>query len=301
VQAQNYPTRPVRILVASPPGGTADFLARVMGQWLSKRFGQPFLVENKGGAGNSVAAEAVAKAGPDGHTLLLVNPAHILHASLYKSADFDFARDIVPVSGLVRAPNVMEVHPSVPASTVPEFVRYAKANPGKMNYASAGVGTLLHLGGELFKMLAGVDLVHVPYRGTAPALTALLSGQVQMMCDNISTSIEHIRSGTLRALAVTTAIRSEMLPDLPTVADFLPGFEQSAIFGVGVPMGTPIAIVNRLNTEINAGLADADLKKRLAQVAGPILAGSPNDFGQLVARETDKWVRIIRSVGIKPA
>jgi len=300
-QAQRYPSRPVRILVASPPGGTADFLARVMGEWLSQQFGQPFLVENKGGAGNVLAAEAAARASPDGHTLLLINPAHMLHAMLYKSADFNFVRDIAPVAGLIRAPNVMEVHPSVPANTVPEFIAYAKANPGKMNYASAGIGTLLHLGGELFKMLAGIDLVHIPYRGTAPALMALLGGEVQMMCDNISTSIEHIRAGKLRALAVTTAARSEMLPDLPTVGTFLPGFEQSAVFGIGVPIRTPIEIVNRLNTEINTGLGDANLKKRLAQVAGPTLPGSANDFGELVARETDKWGKVIRSIGIEPA
>jgi tripartite-type tricarboxylate transporter receptor subunit TctC len=300
-QAQDYPARPVRILVSSPPGGTADFLARVMSQWLSQRLRQTFLVENKGGAGNSVAAEMVARANPDGHTLLLVNPAHMLHAMLYNSADFNFIRDIAPVAGLIRAPNVMEVHPSVPAGTVPEFIAYVKANPGKINYASAGVGTLLHLGGELFKMLAGIDLVHVPYRGTAPALTALLSGQVQMMCDNISTSIDHIHAGTLRALAVTTATRSEVLPELPTVGDFLPGFEQSAVFGIGAPVRTQIEIVTRLNTEINAALADATLKKRLAQVAGPTLAGSPRDFGELVTRETDKWAKVIRSIGIRPA
>src|SRR5215470_7906168 len=242
--SQAYPSRPVRILVASPPGGMADFLARVIGQWLSERFGQPFVTENRSGAASTVAAEAVANAAPDGHTLLLINPANALNATLHDNLKFNLARDIAPVAGLIRAPNVMEVHPSVPAKTVPEFIAYAKANPGKINYASAGNGTLLHLAGELFKMMAGIDIVHVPYRGTTAALTDLLGGQVQMMCDNISTSIDHIRAGKLRALAVTTAMRSEMLPDLPTVGDFLPGFEQSALFGVGAPRNTPSAIID---------------------------------------------------------
>jgi tripartite-type tricarboxylate transporter receptor subunit TctC len=298
--AQAYPTRPVRILVASPPGGTADFLARLMGQWLSGRLGKPFIVENRQGAGTNIAAETVANANPDGHTLLLVDPAHVLNATLYDKLNFNFIRDIAPIAGLLRAPNVMEVHPSVPAKTVPELIAYAKANPGKVNYASAGTGTLLRVAGELFKMMAGVDMVHVPYRGTAPALTDLLGGQVQMMCDNISTSIEHIRAGKLRALAVTTATRSEMLPELPTVGDFLPGFEQSAFFGVGAPKRTPAEVVDKLNTEINAGLADPKIKARLAEVAGPVLPGSPADFGKLIAQETEKWGKVIKFVGIKP-
>ena len=298
--SQAYPNRPVRILVASPPGGTADFLARIMGQWLSERLGQPFVTENRSGAATIAAAEAVANAAPDGHTLLLINPAHALNATLYDKLKFNFARDIAPVAGLIRAPNVMEVHPSVPARTVPEFIAYAKANPGKINYASAGTGTLLHVAGELFKMMAGIDMVHVPYRGTAAALTDLLGGQVQMMCDNISTSIEHIRAGKLRALAVTTATRSELLPELPTVGEFLPGFEQSAFFGVGAPIRTPVEIIDKLNAEINAGLADARIKTRLAQVAGPALVGSPADFGRLIAHETEEWGRVIKLVGIKP-
>ena len=298
--SQAYPSRPVRILVASPPGGTADFLARVMGQWLSERLGQPFVTENRSGAASNVAAETVANAAPDGHTLLLINPAHTLNATLYENLKYNFIRDIAPVAGLIRAPNVMEVHPSVPARTVPEFIAYAKANPGKINYASAGTGTLLHVAGELFKMMAGIDMVHVPYRGTTAALTDLLAGQVQMMCDNISTSIEHIRAGKVRALAVTTATRSELLPELPTVGEFLPGFEQSAFFGVGAPIRTPADIIDRLNAEINAGLADARIKARLAEVAGPVLAGSPADFGKLIAHETQKWGRVIKLVGIKP-
>ncbi len=299
-RAQAYPTRPVRIVVASPPGGTADFLARVMGHWLSERLGQPFMIENRQGAGTNIAAEAVANANPDGYTLLLVNPAHALNATLYDKLNFNFIRDIAPVAGLLRAPNVMEVHPSVPAKTVPEFIAYAKAHPGKINYASAGTGTLLHVAGELFKMIAGIDMVHVPYRGTAPALTDLLGGQVQMMCDNISTSIEHIRAGKLTALAVTTATRSELLPDLPTVGEFLPGFEQSAFFGVGAPKRTPAEIVERLNTEINAGLTDPKIKARLAELAGPVLPGSPADFGRLIAQETEKWGKVIKFAGIKP-
>ena len=298
--AQSYPTRPVRILVASPPGGVADTLARIMSQWLSERLGQPFMIENRTGAGNNLAAEAVANAPADGHTLLVVNPAHALNASLYNNPKFNFIRDIAPVAGLLRAPNVMEVHPSVPAKTVPEFIAYAKANPGKINYASAGTGTLLHVAGELFKMMAGIDLVHIPYRGTTPALNDLLGGQVQMMCDNISTSIEHIRAGKLRALAVTTAARSEMLPDLPTVGDFLPGFEQSAFFGIGAPRNTPKEIVDRLNKETNAGLADPKIKTRLAELAGPVLPGSPADFGKLITDETEKWGKVIKFVGIKP-
>jgi tripartite-type tricarboxylate transporter receptor subunit TctC len=298
--SQAYPNRPVRILVASPPGGTADFLARIMGQWLSERLGQPFVTENRSGASSNVAAEVVANAAPDGHTLLLINPAHALNATLYDKLKYNFTRDITPVAGLMRAPNVMEVHPSVPVKTVPQFIAYAKANPGKVNYASAGTGTLLHVAGELFKMIAGIDMVHVPYRGTAAALTDLLGGQVQMMCDNISTSIEHIRAGKLRALAVTTAVRSELLPELPTVGDFLPGFEQSAFFGVGAPIRTSVEIIDKLNAEINAGLADARVKARLAEVAGQVLAGSPADFGKVIAHETEKWGRVIKLVGIKP-
>jgi len=298
--ANAYPTRPVRLIVGSS-GGTADFLARLMGQWLSGRLGQPFIVENRPGASSNIAAEAVVRAAPDGYTLLLVSPGMAMNASLYDKVNFVFLRDIVPVAGLIRAPNVMEVHPSIPAKTVPEFIAYAKANPGKINYASNGAGSLLHLGGELFKMMAGIDIVHVPYRGTAPALTDLLGGQVQMMCDNISTSIEHIRSGKLRALAVTTTTRSELLPELPTVGDFLPGFEQSAFFGIGAPRSTPAEIVDRLNKEINAGLADPKIKARLADVAGPVLPGSPADFGKLIKQETEKWGKVIRMLGIAPA
>jgi tripartite-type tricarboxylate transporter receptor subunit TctC len=296
--AQAYPTRPVRVLLGGPPGGVADTLARLMGQWLSERLHQPFVVENKSGARN-VTAEAVANATPDGHTLLITNPAHFLNGALYDRLNFNFVHDIAPVAGLLRAPNVMEVHPALPVKSVPEFIAYAKANPGKVNYASNGVGTLLHVAGELFKMMAGIDIVHVPYRGTAPALRDLLGGQVQMMCDNISTSIDHIRAGRLRAFAVTTTTRSEVLPELPTVSEFLPGFEQSAIFGVGAPRDTPKGIIERLNTEINAGLADPKLKARFADLAGPVLPGSPSDFARLIAEETEKWSKVIRTIGLK--
>jgi len=299
-RAQVYPTRPVRILVASPPGGLADTLARLMGQWLSERLGQTFVIENRSGAGNNIAAEVVANANPDGYTLLIVNPAHFLNTALYEKPTYNFVRDIAPVAGLLRAPNVMEVHPSLPVKTVPEFIAYAKARPGKINYASAGTGTLLHVAGELFKMMAGIDMVHVPYRGTSAALTDLLGGQVQMMCDNISTSIDHIRAGKLRALAVTTATRSEMLPELPTVGEFLPGFEQSALFGVGAPRNTPGEIIDQLNREINAGLADPKMKLKLIDLAGPALPGSPADFGKVIAHEIEKWGRVIKLVGIKP-
>jgi tripartite-type tricarboxylate transporter receptor subunit TctC len=269
-----------------------------MGEWLSERLHQPFVVENKSGARN-VTAEAVANATPDGHTLLITNPAHFLNGALYDRPNFNFVHDIAPVAGLLRAPNVMEVHPALPVKSVPEFIAYAKANPGKINYASNGVGTLLHVAGELFKMMAGIDIVHVPYRGTAPALKDLLGGQVQMMCDNISTSIDHIRAGRLRAFAVTTTTRSEVLPELPTVSEFLPGFEQSAIFGVGAPRDTPKGIIERLNTEINAGLADPKLKARFADLAGPVLPGSPSDFARLIAEETEKWSKVIRTIGLK--
>ena len=294
-----YPTRPVRLLVPSPPGGLADTLARLMGQWLSVRLHQPFVIENKSGAGNNIAAEAVANAAPDGYTLLITNPAHFLNGALYERLNYNFVHDIAPVAGLLRAPNVMEVHPTVPVTSVPEFIAHAKANPGKINYASAGTGTLLHVAGELFKMMADIDIVHVPYRGTTAGLTDLLSGQVQMMCDNISTSIDHIRAGRLHALAVTTATRSEVLPELPTVGDFLPGFEQSAIFGVGAPRDTSKEIIERLNTEINAGLADPALRTRFADLAGPALPGTPADFGRLIAEEIEKWSKVIRTVGIK--
>jgi tripartite-type tricarboxylate transporter receptor subunit TctC len=296
--AQAYPARPVRIIVGSATAGMLDILARLMGQWLSDRLSQPFVIENRPGAGTNVGTEAVVNANPDGHTLLLIAPGSAINATLYDKLSFNFIRDIAPVAGIIRAPNIMEVHPSVPVKTVPEFVAYAKANPGKLNYASAGTGTSLHVAGELFKMMAGVDMVHVPYRGTAPALTDLLGGLVQVMFDNITTSIEHIRAGKLRALAVTTAKRTEMLPDLPTVGEFLPGFEASAFFGLGAPKRTPVEIVDRLNTEINTAFTDPKMKARLAEL-GTILPGSPADFGKLIAAETEKWAKVVKFSGAR--
>jgi tripartite-type tricarboxylate transporter receptor subunit TctC len=298
--AQSYPARPVRLLVASPPGGIADLLARLMGQWLSKRLGQPFVIENRPGGGTNIATEAAVNAAPDGYTLLLVSPANAINASLYDKLKFNFIRDIAPVAGLLRAPNVMVVNPSVPAKTFPEFIAYAKANPQKINYASFGAGTTLHVSGELLKMMAGVDIVHVPFRGTAQAQAALLGGQVQLMFDNISSSIGHIKAGKLTALAVTTATRSHALPDLPTVGDFLPGFESSAFFGIGAPKDTPREIIGMLNKEINAGLADPAIKARLADLAGPALPGTSADFGKLIADETERWGKVVRFAGIRP-
>jgi tripartite-type tricarboxylate transporter receptor subunit TctC len=297
--AQAYPTRPVRLIVGSAPAGMLDMLARLMGQWLSERLGQPFVIENRPGAGTNIGTEGVVNANPDGYTLLLVAPGSAINATLYDKLNFNFIRDIAPVAGIIRAPNVMEVHPSVPAKTVPEFIAYAKANPGKINYASAGTGTSLHVAGELFKMMTGVNMAHVPYRGTAPALADLLGGQVQVMFDNITTSIEHIRAGKLIPLAVTTATRSAMLPDLPTVGDFLPGFEASAFFGVGAPKNTPAEIVEKLNKEINAGLTDPKMKARLAEL-GTVLPGSPADFGKLIVEETEKWAKVVKFSGAKP-
>jgi tripartite-type tricarboxylate transporter receptor subunit TctC len=296
--AQTYPMRPVRIIVPAAPGGTNDVLARLMGQWLSQRFGQQFVVENRPGGGSNIGTEVAVNANPDGYTLLLVANASAVNATLYDKLNFNFIRDIAPVAGIARVPNVMELHPSIPARTIPEFIAYAKANPGKISYASAGTGTLLHMAGELFKMMAGIDLVHVPYRGSAPALSDLLGGQVQMMCDNIPTSIEHIRAGKLTALAVTTATRSELLPELPTVGDFLPGFEAASFFGVGAPRRTPTEIIDRLNKEINAGLADLKMKARLSEL-GPVLLGSPADFGKLIVEETEKWAKVVKFAGIK--
>jgi tripartite-type tricarboxylate transporter receptor subunit TctC len=297
--AQTYPTRTVRLIVPTAPAGTLDILARLMALWLSERLGQSFIVENRPGAGTNIGTEVVVNANPDGYTLLLVAPGSAINATLYDRINFNFIRDIAPVAGIIRAPNVMELHPSVPAKSVLEFIAYAKANPGKVNYASAGTGTSLHMAGELFKMMAGIDMVHVPYRGTAPALIDLLAGQVQLMFDNIPTSIEHIKAGRLTALAVTTAARSPMLPELPTVGDFLPGFEASAFFGIGAPRNTPAEIVNTLNKEINAGLTDPKMSARLTEL-GTVIPGSPADFGKLIAEETEKWGKVVKFSGAKP-
>ena len=299
-RAQTYPSRPVRWVVPFPPGGVTDIVARLISQWLSERLGQPFVIENRPGAGGNIGAEAVVKAAPDGYTLYLSSSPNAISATLYDNLNFNFIRDIAPVASISISPLVMEVNPSVPAKTVPEFVAYAKANSGKLNMASNGNGTTSHLAGELFKMMTGINMLHVPYRGAAPALTDLIGGQVQVMFDVMASSIEHIRAGKLRALAVTTATRSEALPDVPNVGEFLPGFEASAWQGVGVPKNTPTEIVDKLNKEINAGLADPKLRARLADLGGTVIGGSPADFGKLIADETEKWGKVIRAANIKP-
>jgi tripartite-type tricarboxylate transporter receptor subunit TctC len=298
--AQAYPSRQVRIIVGFPAGGPADIYARLIGQRLSERLGQPFIVENRPGAGGNIATEAVVKAPPDGYTLLMVAPTHAINATLYEGLNHNFIRDIAPVAGLAREPVVMEVNPSVPVKTVAEFIAYAKANPGKLNYGSAGNGTTQHVACELFKMMTGANIVHVPYRGQAPALADLLSGQVQVMFDVTTTSIEYIRAGKLRALAVATATRLEVLPDLPTVGDFLPGYEASNFRGIGAPKHTPVEIVGKLNKEMNSILADPNMKARIAGIGGTILPGSPADFGKLIAEETEKWAKVVKFAGIKP-
>jgi tripartite-type tricarboxylate transporter receptor subunit TctC len=299
--AQTYPSRPVRIIVGFPAGGGIDIVARLMGEWLSQRLGQPVIIENRPGAAGNLGVEAVVRAPADGYTLLWANSANAISASLYEKLNYDLIRDIAAVAGVVRVPQVMEVNPSFQAKTIPEFIAYAKANPGKLNFGSAGTGSAVHVAGELFKMMAGVDMVHVPYRGGALALTDLLGGQVQVVFDNMATSIEHIRAGKLRALAVTTAMRSETLPNVPAVGEFVPGYEASVWWGVGVPKNTPGEIVNRLNNEINAGLADPKIKARLAaDFAGTMLAGSPTDFAKLIADEIEKWAKVVKFSGAKP-
>jgi tripartite-type tricarboxylate transporter receptor subunit TctC len=298
-RAQSYPTRPVRIIIGYTPGGSADITARLMAQWLSERLGQSFVVESRPGGGTNIATEAAVRSPADGYTLFLVAPANAINATLYEKLNYDFIRDIAPVAGLIRFPNIMEVNPSVPAKTVPEFIAYAKANPGKINYASSGNGSTIHMSAELFKMMAGVDMVHLPYRGGAPALTDMLAGQVQVMFDNLPTSIEHLRVGKLRPLAITSATRSELLPDVPAVADFVPGYESSAWYGVGVPKGTPAEIIDRLNKEINAILAEPRAKTRIADMGATLIAGSPADFGRLIAEETEKWGTVVRFSGAK--
>src|SRR5262245_51485942 len=298
--AQAYPSRPVRWVVGTVAGSSPDMFARLIGQWLSDRLGRPFVIENRPGAGTNIATELVVRAPPDGYTLLFITSANSINATLYDKLNFNFIRDIVPVATIVRVPSVMEVNPSFPAKTVPEFIAYTKANPGKVNMASAGNGTVSHVAGELFKMMSGINMVHVPYRGGPPALTDLIGGQVQVMFDNVATSIEHIKAGRLRALAVTTPMRSEVLRDIPTVSEFLPGYEGSALFGLGVPKNTPAEIVDRLNKEINAALADPKIKARLVELGGVAFARSPADFSKLIADETDKWAKVVKFSGAKP-
>src|SRR5271166_289586 len=299
-RAQSYPSKPVRVIVPFAPAGDTDLVARLIGQWLSDRLSQPFVIENRPGAGTNIGTEAVVRAPADGYTLLLASPPSAINATLYKKLSFNFIRDIAPVAGVIRAPFVMEVNPSVPTKTVPEFIAYAKANPGKISMASAGIGSGPHVAGELFKMMASVNLIHVPYRGQGPALTDLIGGQVQLYFAGIPSSIEYIRAGRLRALAVTTATRSEVLPDVPTLSDFLPGYEASFWGGFCAPKNTRIEVVDKLNREINAALADPKMKARLADLGGTALALSPADFGKHIAGETEKWGKLVKLLGIEP-
>jgi len=299
-RAQAYPSRPVRLIVGFAAGGAFDIMARLIGQWLSERLGQPFVIENRPGGGGNIGTEAVVRAPPDGYTLLLVGVPNAINVTLYDKLNFNFISDIAPVAGLMAGSSVMVVHPSVPANTVPEFIAYAKANPRKVNMASSSTGSTNHVSGELFKMMAGIDMAHVPYRSAGPALTDLLGGQVQVMFPSTVASIEYIRAGRLRALAVTTATRSEALPQIPTVAEFVPGYEASNWYGLGAPKATPAEIVDKLNKEINACLADPKMKAQLADLGGVALPGSPAEFGKLIADETEKWAKVIKFAGIKP-
>jgi tripartite-type tricarboxylate transporter receptor subunit TctC len=297
--ALDYPTRPVRFVVGYPPGGATDILARLIGQRLSERLGQQFVIENKPGAGNNIGTEAVVNAEPDGYTVLLINPANYINTSLYTNLKFNFVRDIAPVASFNRVPNVMTVNNDVPAKTVPEFIAYVKANPGKVNMASSGNGTSVHLSGEMFMAMSGTKMQHVPYRGAAPAVTDMLGGQVQVIFDNMPSIIQHIRSGSLRALAVTTTERSPQLPDTPTVADTVPGYEASALFGMGAPKNTPKEIIGKLNAEINAILAEPDMRKRLIELGGEPLIQSPEAFGDQIRAETEKWKKVVEFAGLK--
>lgn len=299
VRAESYPSRPVRIIVGFAAGSTSDILARLMGQWLSVRFGQQFVIENRPGAGGNVGAETMVNAPADGYTLLLVPPAVAANPTLYEHLSFDFIRDTTPVGGVVRVPNVVEVNPSVPVKTIPGLIAYAKANPGKLSFASAGIGTASHLAGQLFNTMTGANLQHVPYRGDGPAMADLIAGQVQVGFATMTASIGYIRADRLRPLAVCTIKRSDALPDIPTVAEFIPGFEASSWFGIAAPKETPAEIIERLNREVNAGLADPTIKTRLADMGGTPLSGSPADYGKLIADETEKWGKVIRAAGIK--
>jgi tripartite-type tricarboxylate transporter receptor subunit TctC len=298
--AQAYPSRPVRVIVPFAPAGGTDILARLVGQRLSEHLGQQFIIENRPGANGNIGTEAVVRARPDGYTLLVVDDSPAINATLYDKLNFNFIRDIAPVAGIASQPLVMEVNSSSPARTVPEFIVYAKANPGKINFASSGIGGSPHMSGERFKIMTGIDMVHVPYRGTGPALIDLLGGKVQVMFSGLLASIEYIRAGNLRALAVTTATRSEALPDVPTLGEFVPGYEASAWYGLGAPRNTPAEIIDRVNKEINAALADPKIKARIADLGATVLPGSPAEFGKLIAADTEKWGKVIRAANIKP-
>ena len=297
--ALDYPTKPVKWVVPYPPGGTTDVLARIVAQWLSEKMGQQFIVENKPGAGNNIGVEAVVSAAPDGYTMLLVNPANGINATLYKNLNYNFIRDIAPVAGLVRTPNVMEVTNSLPVKTVGEFIAYCKANPGKINMASSGSGTSVHLSGELFKSMTGCEMLHVPYKGAGPALTDLIGGQVHVLFDNLPSSIGHIKGGKIRALAVTSALPEPSLPGVPTVGETVPGYEATAWFGIGMPKGTPREIVDKVNAEVNRALADPKMRERLAELGGTPIGGTPEDFGKVIAAETAKWEKVVISSGAK--
>jgi len=299
-RAATYPSRPVHLIIGYPPGGSADMTARLFGQWLSDRLGQQFVVESRPGAGTNIATQAVIRAVPDGYTLLLAAPANATNPALFAKLNFDFIHDTTPVAGLIRFPDVVDVNLSLPIHSIPELIAYAKANPGKLNFASSGVGSTLHVAGELFKMMTGADIVHVPYRGGGPALIDLMSGRVQLMFDNLPTSLQYIKTAKLRALAVTSAERAPVVPELPVVADFVPGYEASAWYGLAAPKGTPAEIVETLNREVNAILAQPDKKKQLADLGASLLPGSARDFGKLIADETEKWGKVIRFAGIKP-
>jgi tripartite-type tricarboxylate transporter receptor subunit TctC len=299
-RAEAYPSRPVHWIVGFAPGGSTDILARVIGQYLSEKLGQSFIIENRPGAGSNIATEVVVNATPDGYTLLMISPAHAVNASLYDKLSFNFLRDIAPVAGISREANVMVVSPAFPATSVPAFIAYAKANPGKVNMASSGVGTSVHVAGELFNMMAGLKMTHVPYRGAGPAITDILGGQVQVMFAAMPSAFEHVKAGRLRALAVSTATRLPTLPDVPTVAEFLPGYEASSWYGIGAPRATPPEIIDTLNRAMNEGLADPRLKVRLGELGGTMLAGSPAEFRQLIADETEKWAKVVKFSGAKP-
>jgi tripartite-type tricarboxylate transporter receptor subunit TctC len=298
-RADTYPSRPVHLIIGYLPGGSTDMTARFFGQWLSDRLGQQFVIESRAGASTNIATEAVIRAAPDGYTLFLASPANATNASLYDKLNFEFLRDVEPIAGLIRFADVVVVNPSLPVKTIPELIAYAKANPGALNFASSGVGSTLHVAGELFKMMTGVNIVHVPYRGGAPAMLDLIAGRAQVMFDNVPTALPYIRDDKIRPLAVTSAARVEVLPDLPLVADYVPGYEASAWFGIVGPKGTPAEVVDKLNREVNAILAEPDKKKRLAELGASLLPGSPADFGKLLADETAKWGKVIRFAGIK--
>jgi tripartite-type tricarboxylate transporter receptor subunit TctC len=297
--AQSYPSRPVRIVVGFPAGGVGDIMARLIGQALSERLGQPFVIENRSGAAGNLGTEVVVRSPPDGYTLFLINTANAVNSTLYTNLSFNFIRDIAPVAGIVSSPNVLEVHPSFPVKSVDELIAYAKTNPGKINYGSAGIGSLTHMSMELFKMMTGTDLVHVPYRGGAPALTDLIGGQVQAIFDTLPTSVEHIKAGRVRPLAVSSAARSEAIPEVPPLASFVPGYEANGWYGIGAPKNTPAEVIQLLNTEINAAIKEVKLKTRLGELGGVLLTGSPADFGKIIAQDTEKWAQVVKFSGAK--